>query len=70
MSDLVNWLETNADLLYNIFRTLLALGAYIYAAVIHHRSKTSIKELEAKKEAETELLKQLKDLKEALERKN
>lgn len=68
MKYVIQWITENQEIVITITRLVLTIGAYLYAAIIHWKSKVKINALEAKDQAAKELLEQLKALKEALER--
>ena len=70
MRDILNWVLDNSELVKDILKLALSLATFVYAYVIHAKSKKRLTELEAKDQAKTDLLKSLQDLKEALEERN
>lgn len=64
--EVLQWIRDNWKIIVSALSTLISLGSYLYAAIIHAKSKSRLNSLEAKKEAEAELLEKLEQLNQAL----
>lgn len=58
----------NLELVKDIIRLLLSLGAFTYATIIHWKSKKRLTALEAENEVKLDLVKTIEDLQKALEK--
>ena len=68
MKEILKWCLDNAELLKDIIRLLLSLGAFTYATIIHWKSKKRLTALEAEQEVKDDLIKTIQDLQKALEK--
>lgn len=68
MKEILKWCIENVELLKDIIRLLLSLGAFTYATIIHWKSKKRLTALETENEVKEDLAKMIKDLQNALEK--
>ena len=68
MRDFFEWILANQEIIKAVLGFALSLGSFVYAFVIHSKSKKRLTELELKEEAKSDLIKSLQELKEAYER--
>ena len=67
MKDILKWCLENQEIIKDIIRLIMSLGAFIYATVIHWKSKKRLTALEAESEVKSDLIKTIQDLQKALE---
>ena len=68
MKDFLNWCIENEGLLKDILRLILTAASFLYATIIHLKSKKRLGALETKEEIKEDLVKTIDNLKSALER--
>lgn len=68
MDEIFKWILDNVELVKDIIRFMLSLGAFIYATVIHSKSKRRLTELETEQEVKDDLIRKIQDLQKALEK--
>lgn len=67
MKEILNWCLENVELIKDIIRLLMSIGAFTYATIIHWKSKKRLTALETEQEVKTDLIRTIQDLQKALE---
>lgn len=68
MDQIIKWCLDNIELIKDIIRLLLSVAAFLYASIIHMKSKKRLTALETEQEVKTDLLRTIQDLQKALEK--
>lgn len=66
MKEVLQWFADNPEIVKLILGIIASAGAYLYAAIIHHKSSVKLNALQAKEDIQKELIEELEELKKAL----